>query len=105
MTALLQFVPDDNGGTVTLTDRQLIGRRVLPVDRWADAAGPSALPAARFLRRLLDEGQLRSDGTSIHLSNDQMADLPPAHAREIGLPDIAPLSLELILRTGGDARR
>ncbi len=103
MTGRFEFLAADDGGVVTLAEPRLIGRRPVPVDRWADAAGPSALPAVRFLRRLLDEGQVRSNGTSIHLSNDQLADLPAAHAREMGLPDIAPLSLELILRSRVEA--
>jgi superfamily II DNA or RNA helicase len=92
------FAPATGGGRLNLFTRRKLGRRQLPVTDWQAASRNDVADATlRYLKRLLDSGLAIDEGTALLLSTEVLLDIPSSIASVLGMPEIAPLALELSL--------
>src|SRR5688572_29040853 len=82
--------------TITLAERRVLGRRLVPVDRWGEA--PQELQSTvRQLAALIDTGLAATNGISLTIPNEAMLALPGAVLMRAGLPEVAGVVVRLEL--------
>ena len=96
VSASFVAVINTDGVAISLITRRMLGTRPTPLDQWN---APGAAPEAplRYLNRLIADGSVQTDSTSIFVPNSVLVDVPGSLARQIGLPETTNLALGLKL--------
>lgn len=97
MTSRFHFTPTSSGGDLALIERRLIGQRKVPFADWPTVGGTEHGSTIRFLRGLVERQVVQSDGILLSISTEQLLEFPAGIGSRIGLPNAAPLSLDVSL--------
>lgn len=98
MSLAFSFTPTSDGGELRLFEQRLFGRRPVAPGQWKDRAGEELAPAVRFVARLLGAGKATIEYEAVLLHSADLIDAPGSVSHRLGLPELAPLSLNLTLR-------
>src|SRR5436190_960460 len=79
---------------ISLTSRALVRSVTVEPASWAGTPKPLSVIVNKLLL-LAEDGKAKWSGSALHLENDVAAELQGAFAATIGLPDLAPIMLDI----------
>jgi SNF2-related domain/Helicase conserved C-terminal domain len=79
---------------ISLTSRALVRSVTVEPASWAGTPKPLSVIVNKLLL-LVEDGKAKWSGSALHLENDVAAEIQGAFAAAIGLPDLAPIMLDI----------
>lgn len=99
MTLQFSFTPLASGGEVRLSEQKMFGRRPIAPSNWPEPENQALAPALRLVARLMASGRASISSDAVVVSTSDLVEAPGSVLGMLGLPQVAPLSLGLSLRS------
>lgn len=96
--AKFAFNPSATGGHIALVQSGMFSKRPIPVEAWLSKAGADLVAAVRYLKRLEEAGLVSVSSGRLDLTTPILAEMPGTILSQLGVPDVAPLSVKLSIQ-------